>query len=161
MLFWQPGRNPWFGVPLPWTLADAYIWKKSWRLASRLLMVMGITVLISWRAFFISAAHLIGLSCLYTVLLYRWKYGTWRFWKDLGWIDYHPAVRCAHCGHFQKLRQAERRARGRLRGLRASLPQPGTWASSPRRLFSKLLAHLIRPTGAESQESARALRLGH
>ena len=107
MIFWQPGRNPWFGVPLPWTLADAYIWKKSWRLASRLLMVMGITALISWRAFVISAAHLIGLSCLYTVLLYRWKYGTWRFWKDLGWIDYHPAVRCAHCGHFQKLRQAE------------------------------------------------------
>ena len=107
MVFWQPGRNPWFGVPLPWTLADAAIWKKSWRLASRLLMVMGLTVLFSWRAFFISTAHLIGLSCLYTVLLYRWKYGTWRFWKDFGWIQYHPAVRCAHCGHFQKLREAD------------------------------------------------------
>jgi hypothetical protein len=107
MVFWQPGPNLWFGVRLPWTLADADIWKKSWRLASRILMVMGVTALISWRAWLISAAHLIGLSCLYTVLLYRWKYGTWRFWKDLGWIDYHPAVRCAHCGHFQKLRQAD------------------------------------------------------
>jgi hypothetical protein len=107
MVFWRPGPNPWFGVPLPWTLADNYIWNKSWRLASRLLMVMGVTALISWRAFFISSAHLVGLSCLYTVLLYRWKYGTWRFWKDLGWIDYHPAVRCAHCGHIQKLREAE------------------------------------------------------
>ena len=104
MLFWQPGPNLWFGVRLPWTLADTVIWKKSWRLASRLLMVMGVTVLISWRAFYISTAHLLGLTCLYTVLLYRWKYGTWRFWKDSGWIDYHPVVRCAHCGHFQRLR---------------------------------------------------------
>ena len=104
MLFWQPGRNLWFGVRLPWTLADAAIWKKSWRLASRLLMVMGVTVLFSWRAFWISTAHLVGLSCLYTVILYRWKYGTWRFWKEIGWIDYRPVVRCAHCGHFQKLR---------------------------------------------------------
>ncbi len=104
MLFWQPGPNLWFGVRLPWTLADTYIWKKSWRLASRLLMVMGVTALISWRALLISTAHLIGLTCLYTVLLYRWKYGTWRFWKDLGWIDYRPVVRCTHCGHFQKLR---------------------------------------------------------
>ena len=104
MLFWQPGRNLWIGVRLPWTLADAAIWKKSWRLASRLLMVMGVTVLISWRAFFISTAHLIGLTCLYTALRYRLKYGTWRYWKDLGWIDYHPVVRCAHCGHFQRLR---------------------------------------------------------
>ncbi len=86
MLFWQPGPNLWFGVRLPWTLADGAIWKKSWRLASRLLMVMGVTALISWRAWFISAAHLVGLSCLYTALLYRWKYGTWRYWKDLGWI---------------------------------------------------------------------------
>jgi len=104
MIFWQPGRNLWIGVRLPWTLADAAIWKKSWRLSSRLLMVMGVTVLISWRAFYISTAHLIGLTCLYTALRYRLKYGTWRYWKDLGWIDYHPVVRCAHCGHFQKLR---------------------------------------------------------
>ena len=125
MLFWQPGRNLWFGVRLPWTLADGAIWKKSWRLSSRLLMVMGITVLFSWRAFWISTAHLIGLSCLYTVILYRWKYGTCRFWKDLGWIDYRPVARCAHCGHFQKLRDEERHAGGHLRGLRAYVPQPG------------------------------------
>lgn len=107
MIFWQPGRNPWIGVRLPWTLADAFIWKKSWRLASRLLMVMGVTVLISWRAFFISAAHLLGLTCLYTTLRYRWKYGTWRYWKDLGRIDYRPVARCKHCGHFQRLREGE------------------------------------------------------
>ena len=104
MLFWQPGPNLWVGVRLPWTLADRAIWRKSWRLASRLLMVMGITVLISWRAFLISTIHLVGLTCLYTALRYRWKYGTWRFWKDLGWIDFRPVVRCRHCGHFQKLR---------------------------------------------------------
>jgi SdpI/YfhL protein family len=104
MLFWRPERNLWFGVRLPWTLADSYVWKKSWRLSSRLLMVMGITALISWRAFWISTAHLVGLTCLYTVILYRWRYGTWRFWKEIGWIDYRPVVRCVHCGHFQKLR---------------------------------------------------------
>jgi hypothetical protein len=103
MLFWQPGPNWWIGVRLPWTLADPALWEKSWRLASRLLLVMGVTALISWRAFLISAAHLVGLSCLYTGLLYRWKYGTWRFWKDQGWIEYRPVARCRHCGHFQKL----------------------------------------------------------
>ncbi len=103
MLFWRPGPNLWFGVRLPWTLADPWIWNKSWRLASRLLMVMGVTALISWRAFFISTAHLVGLTCLYTVILYRWKYGTWRFWKSRGWINFHPVVRCVECGHFQKL----------------------------------------------------------
>ena len=107
MLFWRPGRNPWFGVTLPWTLADNLIWNKSWRLASRLLMVMGITALISWRAFGVSTAHLFGLCCLYTVILYRWKYGTWRFWKDLGWSDYRPVARCPGCGHFHKLPSAE------------------------------------------------------
>lgn len=103
MLFWQPGPNLWFGVRLPWTLADPHIWKKSWRLASRLLMIMGVTALISWRAFFISTAHLVGLSCLYPALLYRWKYGTFKFWKAPGWIDYRPMGRCRHCGHLQKL----------------------------------------------------------
>ena len=103
MIFWQPGPNARFGVRLPWTLADSVIWKKSWRLASRLLMVMGVTALISWRAFYISAAHLVGLSCLYPVLLYRWKYGTWRYWKDRGGMAYRPLGRCAHCGHLQKL----------------------------------------------------------
>ncbi|MGA7564377.1 MAG: SdpI family protein [Desulfobaccales bacterium] len=103
MLFWQAGRNLWVGVRLPWTLADAALWKKSWRLASRLLMVMGVTVIFSWRAFFISTVHLIGLTCLYTALRYRLKYGTWRYWKEPGWIDYRPVVRCNHCGHFQKL----------------------------------------------------------
>jgi SdpI/YfhL protein family len=103
MIFWRPGPNLWFGVRLPWTLADPLIWEKSWRLSSRLLMVMGVTALISWRAFFISTAHLVGLSCLYTGLLYRLKYGTWRYWKDLGWLDYRPVARCGHCGHWQKL----------------------------------------------------------
>ncbi len=102
MLFWRPGPNLWFGVRLPWTLADPYIWKKSWRLASRLLMVMGVTALISWRAFIISSAHLVGLSCLYTVILYRYKYGTWRFWKGHGWINFHPVARCPECGHYQR-----------------------------------------------------------
>jgi hypothetical protein len=124
MVFWRPGPNHWFGVQLPWTLADPWIWNKSWRLASRLLMVMGVTVLISWRAFYISTAHLVGLSCLYTVILYRWKYGTWRFWKDHGWIDYRPVARCRHCGHFQKLNSHIELAQGTCEACGVKLPDP-------------------------------------
>ena len=124
MLFWQPGPNLWFGVRLPWTLADLGIWNKSWRLASRLLMVMGVTVLISWRAFLISTAHLVGLSCLYTVILYRWRYGTWRFWKGRGWINYHPVARCRVCGHLQKLDSAADLVHGACQACGAKLPNP-------------------------------------
>ncbi len=124
MAFWRPGPNLWFGVRLPWTLADPWIWNKSWRLASRLLMVMGITVLISWRAFYISTAHLVGLSCLYTVILYRWKYGTWRFWKGHGAIDYRPVARCRVCGHFHKLDCAGDLAERSCEACDAKLPDP-------------------------------------
>ena len=124
MVFWRPGPNLWFGVRLPWTLADPYIWNKSWRLASRLLMVMGITVLISWRAFWISTAHLVGLSCLYTAILYRWKYGTWRFWKGAGWIDYRPVARCRLCGHFQKLASHADLGQAACEACGAKLPDP-------------------------------------
>ena len=124
MAFWRPGPNLWFGVRLPWTLADPWIWDKSWRLASRLLMVMGITVLISWRAFYISTAHLVGLSCLYTVILYRWKYGTWRFWKGQGWIDFRPVARCRVCGHFHKLDCAGELAERSCEACDTKLPDP-------------------------------------
>ena len=142
MLFWRPGPNLWVGVRLPWTLADPSIWNKSWRLASRLLMVMGVTVLISWRAFYISTAHLIGLSCLYTVILYRWKYGTWRFWKEQGWINYRPVARCARCGHFQKLASHADLAQGNCEACGAKRPQPRTgplaawppWAKKDRKV---------------------------
>jgi len=126
MVFWRPGPNLWFGVQLPWTLADPYIWDKSWRLASRFLMVMGITALISWRAFGISTAHLVGLSCLYPAILYRFKYGTWRFWKEAGWIDYRPVARCALCGHFQKLASHADLDRGACEACGAKLPEPRT-----------------------------------
>jgi len=126
MVFWRPGPNLWFGVRLPWTLADPYIWTKSWRLASRLLMVMGITALISWRAFWISTAHLVALSCLYPAILYRLKYGTWRFWKEAGWIDYRPVARCRRCGHFQKLESAFELARSACEACGAKLPEPRT-----------------------------------
>jgi hypothetical protein len=124
MVFWKPGPNPWFGVRLPWTLADPRIWNKSWRLASRLFMVMGLTVLISWRAFYISTAHLVGLSCLYTVILYRWKYGTWRFWKGRGRIDYRPVARCRVCGHFQKLNSYADLALATCQACGVKLPDP-------------------------------------
>jgi len=115
MVFWRPGPNLWFGVRLPWTLADPYIWEQipgAWRPASSWLW--GITVLISWRAFWISTAHLVGLSCLYTAILYRWKYGTWRFWKGAGWIDYRPVARCRLCGQFPKAGQLRRPGPGRV-----------------------------------------------
>jgi hypothetical protein len=106
MLLRRHGPNLVIGVRLPWTLADRHIWDKSWRLGAMFLVGMGIGALISWTFFFIAAAHLIILGILYPVLLYRLKYGTLRFWKDQGWADYRPVVRCEHCGHWQKLGDA-------------------------------------------------------
>jgi hypothetical protein len=104
MLLWRPGPRWWIGVRLPWTFADRRIWDKSWRLAAIFLLGMGLGIMVSFKFFLIGLIHLTVLAILYPVWLYRRKYGTWRFWKDVGWIDYRPVVRCQHCGHFQKLR---------------------------------------------------------
>lgn len=144
MVLWRPGPNLWFGVRLPWTLADPYIWDKSWRLASRLLMVMGITALISWRAFWISTVHLVGLSCLYTAILYRWKYGTWRFWKKAGWIDYRPVARCRVCGHFQKLASHADLGRAACEACGADLPEPRTGLLTSWPLGAKKEQNLVK-----------------
>lgn len=104
MLLWRPGPRWWIGVRLPWTFADRQLWDKSWRLAAMFLLGMGIGIMVSFKFFLIGLIHLTVLALLYPIVLYRFKYGTWRYWKDLGWLDYHPAVRCAHCGHIQKLR---------------------------------------------------------
>jgi hypothetical protein len=101
------------GVRLPWTLADREIWDKSWRLAAVFLVGMGLGAQISWHFFVIATAHLIILGILYPLYLYRRKYGTLKYWKDVGWCDYHPVVRCANCGHLQKLADA-----GHLSGVK-------------------------------------------
>jgi hypothetical protein len=106
MLVWHQGPNRWIGVRLPWTLADREIWDRSWRLAAVFLLGMGVGALISPKVLFISLAHLVILGLGYPVVLYRRKYGTLRFWKDSGWLDYRPVARCRHCGHFQKLEDA-------------------------------------------------------
>jgi len=106
MWVWQPGPNRWLGVRLPWTFADRSLWDRSWRLASRILVIMGLNALWSWRAFGITLAHLVVLSVAWPAYLYRRKYGTWRYWKDLGRLNYRPAARCRGCGHLQKLPDA-------------------------------------------------------
>ena len=57
--------------------------------------------------FFIGLAHLIILGLLYPIYLYRRKYGTLKYWKDVGWIDYRPVARCRQCGQLQKLADAK------------------------------------------------------
>jgi len=106
MLLWRKGPNWWIGVRIPWTYADRQIWDKSWRLAAMFLLGMGMGALISWKFFFIMVAHLVILGILYPIWLYRRKYGTLRYWKDLGWIDYRPVARCRQCGHYQKVKEA-------------------------------------------------------
>lgn len=103
MLAWRKGPNGWIGVRLPWTYADREIWDKSWRLAAVFLVGMGVGALFSWKVFFISVAHLVILGILYPIYLYRRKYGTLKYWKDAGWLDYRPVARCKHCGQLQKL----------------------------------------------------------
>ena len=89
--------------------------------------------------------------------LYRWKYGTYRFWKDLGWIDYRPVARCAYCGHFQKLRD-EAKCRwpsARPAGICAAA---GNMGVIPLPSLPIPLAHFTHPGPAAPQGSARALR---
>jgi len=126
MLLRRHRPNLWIGVRLPWTFADRDIWDKSWRLAAMFLLGMGVGILVSLKLFFIAVAHLIILGILYPVFLYRRKYGTLRYWKGQGWIDYRPVARCPLCGHFQKLASHADLARGACEACGAKLPEPRT-----------------------------------
>ncbi|AEB10304.1 SdpI family protein [Desulfobacca acetoxidans] len=103
MLCWHPGPNAWIGVRLPWTYADRELWDTSWRLGIVLVLGMGLGAFISWQVFIAATVVLLGVSLGCPMVIYYRKYGTLRFWKDQGWIAYHPVVRCRHCGHYQKL----------------------------------------------------------
>ena len=92
MVLRPKGPNAWIGVRLPWTMADREIWDKSWLLAELMLMSMGLGALFFWPLFIISVIALIVLGLLYPPFLYYRKYGTWRFWKDLGQILNPPPV---------------------------------------------------------------------
>ena len=124
MLLRRHGPSLWIGVRLPWTLADRDIWDKSWRLAAMFLLGMGTGILVSLKLFWIMVAHLIILGILYPVFLYRRKYGTLRYWKDQGWIDYHPVARCRRCGHYQKLASYADLGRAACEACGAKLPEP-------------------------------------
>ena len=106
MVFWRPGPNRWIGVRLPWTFADRELWDLSWRLGIWCLFGMAAAVLYSMTYFLLAAAALIAVGCGRPTYLYWRRYGTLRFWKDMGWEDYRPVVRCQHCGHYQKLPEA-------------------------------------------------------
>jgi hypothetical protein len=106
MWFWRPGPRCWIGIRTPWTFADRDIWDRSWNQAALLLWVMAAGALIHWVLLAAAVAFLIIWGLGFPMLSYRRKYGTLRFWKDQGWIDYRPVVRCRHCGHLQKLESA-------------------------------------------------------
>jgi hypothetical protein len=103
MLAWRQGPNWWIGVRLPWTYADPEIWDQSWRLAAWLLVLLGCSALFSMAAFFAAAVLAGGLCFWHPYRLYRQKYGTWRTWKDVGWLAYRPVAQCPNCGHLDKL----------------------------------------------------------
>ena len=104
LLLWRPGPKWWIGVRLPWTFADREIWNTSWTIAGLFCLVIAVAVLVSAIAFYIALALFFIVSMVYPIYLYQRKYGTLQFWKDVGWVDYRPVVRCMHCGHLQKLR---------------------------------------------------------
>ena len=106
LFLWRPGPKWWIGVRVPWTFADREIWNNSWILAGFFCLGMALAVLFSSLAFFVALGLFILTSLLYPVYRYRQKYDTLLFWKEVGWTDYRPVVRCAHCGHLQKLRDA-------------------------------------------------------
>ncbi len=121
MHFWRKGPNCWIGVRTPWTLADRDIWDKSWLLATFLLTGMGLGALWSMPLFVASLIAIIVLGILYPLFLYYRKYGTWRYWKDTGWIEYRPAVRCVQCGNIQRLKDADELAVAHCQACGASL----------------------------------------
>jgi SdpI/YfhL protein family len=124
MHLWRMGPNGWIGVRTPWTFADRYIWDRSWTMAALLAVGMGLAALWSLPLFFAVAFATIALSILYPLYLYRRKYGTWRYWKDIGWNAYRPAVRCDRCGHIERLNNADELAVARCRDCGASLWRP-------------------------------------
>ena len=107
LLLWRPGPRWWIGVRLPWTFADREIWNTSWVIAGLFCLVIAVAVLISTIAFIIFLALFFIISMVYPINLYWQKYGTLQVWKDIGWTDYHPVVRCIYCGHVQKLPDEE------------------------------------------------------
>jgi hypothetical protein len=106
LFLWRPGPKWWIGVRLPWTFADREIWDIAWVVAGLFCLIIAITVLVSALAFYISLALFLIVCLVHPLYFYRRKYGTLNFWKDVGWIDYRPVVRCRHCGHLQKLKDA-------------------------------------------------------
>ena len=103
LFLWRPGPKWWIGVRLPWTFADREIWDTSWVIAGLFCLVIAIAVLVSALAFYVALALFFIVSMVYPIFFYWQKYGTLQFWKDVGWTDYRPVVRCRHCGHLQKL----------------------------------------------------------
>ena len=106
MHFWRKGPNCWIGVRTPWTFADRGIWDQSWRLTALLLLGMGLGALWYMPLFVASVIAVVVLGIFYPLFLYQRKYGTWHYWKDIGWKQYRPAARCPHCGHIQRLNDA-------------------------------------------------------
>ena len=121
MLVWRKGPNCWIGVRTPWTFADRDIWDKSWLMATFLLFGMGLGALWSMPLFVVSLVALIVLGILYPLFLYYRKYGTWRYWKDIGWSAYRPAVRCTRCGNIKRLKDADELAMAHCQSCGASL----------------------------------------
>jgi hypothetical protein len=107
LLLWRPGPKWWIGVRLPWTYADRQIWDASWVLAGVFSLALAVAALYSLTACFVVLVLFLIACIAYPVYFYWQKYGTLKVWKEVGWIDYRPVVRCRHCGHFQKLPDAD------------------------------------------------------
>ena len=121
MLVWRKGPNCWIGVRTPWTFADREIWDRSWLLAIFMLVGMGMGAIWFMPLFIAFLIALIVLGILYPLYLYYRKYGTFRYWKDTGAIDYRPAARCPKCGNIQKLKEAGELAGAHCEDCGASL----------------------------------------
>jgi hypothetical protein len=123
MLVRRHGPNPWIGVRLPWTFADREIWDKSWLMAVAILIAIGLGAVLSWTLFIVSFLALIILGIAFPAFLYYRKYGTWRTWKDEGWLEYRPVARCPKCGHFQNLQDPGQLAGAHCEACGAALSQ--------------------------------------
>lgn len=104
--YYSDKPNRWIGVRLPWTFADQEIWEKINKAAAILLLLTALFASLGWIFFVLLALLTVIASIFGARNIYQKKYGTLRYCKGPGSMDYRPVACCAKCGHLQNLDSA-------------------------------------------------------
>ncbi|MBC7288931.1 MAG: SdpI family protein [Armatimonadetes bacterium] len=104
LLLFQPGPNPWLGVRLRWTFADAEVWKTTQCVAAWLLLATGAGLAVWFPAGIVACIAASVVPVVQAYAMYRGKYGTTQTWRGgRSRIDFRPVARCSNCGTLNRL----------------------------------------------------------